>query len=88
MTDQTFEDYVLTNYPKVANEYSRYLNRKNLPIVGDRVRTLRSGFGGYEGLARVVKEVNEKDIILSDPNDWRTYLSHVDTWYMDFEVIE
>jgi len=25
---------------------------------------------------------------LSDPNDWRTYLSHVDTWYMDFEVIE
>jgi hypothetical protein len=93
--DKTLEEYLLENHPQIIKEYSAYLNRRKIPKLGDRVVTLRSGFGGGVGVIRFVKEyrVNPLDsscneIILGDKRDWRTYISNEDTWYKDFEVIK
>jgi hypothetical protein len=85
--DKLLEEYLMDNYASVLKEYYAYLNRKNLPKVGERVMTLRSGFGGYAGCVRRVKEIQEEYILLSDDNDWREYLSKIDVWYKDIVVI-
>lgn len=81
----TFEEYARRNYPDVFAEYIRYLKREQLPKVGDRVFTLRSGFGGYAGVVRRVKEFRSTYIVLTDGE--RDYLSDIESWWKDLEVI-
>jgi len=80
-----FAEYVLKRYPEVAKEYRRYSFREKLPSIGDKVRTLRSGFGGSAGQILVVKNIYDDYIHLSD-NQYE-YLSKIENWYLDIEVI-
>jgi len=86
--DKKLEEYLLENHAPVLLEYYAYLNREDLPKVGDKVVTLRSGFGGNAGCVRRVKEIQEEYILLSDNDSWREYLSKIDVWYKDIVVIK
>lgn len=85
MENKKLEQYVVENYPKVYEEYIRYLNRENLPKVGEKVITLRSGFGGWGGEIRTVKEMRDGEIIITDGE--RDYISKIQDWYKDIVVI-
>jgi len=86
MLSDTLTVYVKKNYPEIIKEYNRYTNRNELPAVGDIVITLTSGFGGYAGLYRRVKEFRDNNIIIS--GDGRDYIVNVEEWYKKIEVIK
>lgn len=84
--DLTFIDYVNIYHKDVANEYVAYLNRWNLPKPGDRVITLRSGFGGGAGIERLVTEIDDEYIHIKGGG--YEYLSLIKTWYKELKVIK
>ena len=89
MEDLTFIDYVNIYHKNVADEYVAYLNRWNLPKVGDKVFTLRSGFGDGAGVVRKVVEIDEKYIYLTGgyyPDS--RYASLITEWYLDIRLIK
>lgn len=86
--DLTLIDYVNTYHKHVADEYVAYLNRWNRPKVGDKVVTLRSGFGGGAGVIRVVAEIEDKYIRIKGGVHDHEYLSLISEWYKDLKVIK
>lgn len=78
------EEYIKINYPALIEEYNRYENRYKFPIVGEKVITLRMGFGGDVGKTLIVSEIDEQYITLTDSNN-NNYLSIKATWYKDIK---
>lgn len=83
----TIAQYIEENYPEIHMEYTRYLSREEVPVIGSKVRTLRSGFGGGAGVVRIIQEIRDGKIILSD-SIGRRYMSDIEEWYKDFEVMQ
>lgn len=77
------EYFMFKNDPKIFLCYLNYKRRNNIPKVGTKVVTMRSGFGGYEGCIRTISEIDEKCIYLIDSKN-NKYVSLIDKWYMDF----
>lgn len=63
--------------------YLNYQRRNELPKVGNKVVTLRSGFSGYAGVTRYIDSIDEKYITLIN-KEGRRSLSEIKTWYNDF----
>lgn len=85
--DLSFIDYVNTYYKNVSDEYIAYLNRWNLPKVGDKVVTLKSGFGGGAGVIRIVIDVDDKYISVREGEFGYEYLSIISQWYKEIKVV-
>lgn len=81
----TLEKYVKEKHPDIEKEYIRFINRNHLPKIGDKVVTLRRGFGAGAGRVLNVKEIDERSIILTDGED--DYISFLENWYMDIDVL-
>lgn len=86
MEDLTFIDYVNTYYKDVADEYVAYMNRLNLPKVGDIVITLVGGYGGGAGIIRRVIDIEDKYIRLE--GEGHNYLTPISNWYKEIKVIK
>ena len=82
----SFIDYVITYHKDVSDEYTAYFNRSNLPKVGDRVKTLVSGYGGYAGVVRRVVDIDDRYITVSDNNE--VYLCLVNRWWKELVVVK
>lgn len=80
------EEYININYPALVEEYKRYQNRHKLPSVGEKVITLRMGFGGPGGQILTVSEIDEQYLTLTD--DDNSYISERETWYKDLKVYD
>ena len=78
-------EFLQAYHPEINKEYQRYLRRDSLPKVGSKVRTLRSGFGGYAGVIRQVVELTSNGIVLGCGED--RFLSNKKDWWMELEVI-
>ena len=87
MENLDLESYLQSNYPDIFGEYLRYLGRHILPQAGDRVCTLRSGFGGAAGVIRKIFSIDSEHIILCDNNGY-SYQSNISDWYKDFVVLK
>lgn len=81
----TFEEYVKEYYPEVAKEYERYFNRRDVPKVGDLVRSLQVGFGSlFPGKILKVLAVDENGLTLN--NEKSLYCVELEYWYKILEI--
>jgi hypothetical protein len=83
-------DYVAVYHKEVQAEYIAYLNRDILPKVGDKVITLRGGFGGGAGVIRKVSEVTETQIFLMGNPSYpdSRYSCDISKWYLDIKILK
>ena len=79
-------DYLNNYHKNIAEEYIAYLNRLNLPKVGDRVRTLVGGYGDYAGVIRRVVDIDDIYITVSDNNE--VYLCLVNRWWKELVIVK
>lgn len=79
----TLEKYVKNNHPAIVEEYSRYSQKDQLPKVGDKVISLRRGFGGLAGVVLEVTEIDKGGITLT--NGENNYFSALESWYKDLK---
>ena len=79
-------EYIKLKYPDIFEEYQRYLNRENLPKIGDTVKTLVRGFGGLGGQILKIVEYDDTYVTLIN-SEGDKYITTIDTWYKKIEVI-
>ena len=79
-------EYIKLEYPNIFEEYQRYLNRENLPKIGDTVKTLVRGFGGFGGQILKIVEYDDTYVTLIN-SEGDKYITKIDTWYKKMEVI-
>ena len=91
---KTSVDFAKEYYPKAWRQiniaWNNYRKAKKIDLKdlkGKKVKTHRAGFGGRGGEILTVKKVLKDYIVLEDyKND--EYLSEIDKWFLDFEIVE
>jgi hypothetical protein len=80
------EWFMFIKNPVLFLRYINYQRKDKLPNIGSRVVTLRSGFGGWHGVTRYIKSIDEKYITLTATTngEGQEYISCIETWYDDF----
>lgn len=101
---KTLETFVLQNNPKLFLSYLSFLRKDKLPKVGDKVVTLRAGFGSFDSRILYVSGITDKHIELEDFiideteidddeynelwDECEYYLSDINLWYKDLFVFD
>jgi len=79
----TLEKYVRNNHPAIVEEYIRYSQKDQLPKIGDKVISLRCGFGGLAGVMLEVTKIDKDGITLT--NGENNYFSALENWYKNLK---
>lgn len=85
--DNSPEMFMFKNNPTLFLKYLSFLRKDKLPNIGDKVITLRSGFGGWGGNIRFISDVNDEYIELQDSNDSK-FISYINVWHNDLFVFD
>ncbi len=82
-----FDEFVKESYPDTWSAWLRYQKYGPTgPDVGTEVITLVSGFGGYGGERRIIKEKGPRYITLGTFYDEHEYLANTKHWYKQFKA--
>jgi hypothetical protein len=84
--ENTAEWFMFTHNPVLFLKYLNFQRKDKLPNIGSKIVTLRSGFGGWSGMIRYIRDIDEKYITLTNMKEGgsQEYISSIKTWYNDF----
>lgn len=84
------EMFMFKHNPTLMLSYLSFNRRSKLPKIGDKVITLRPGFGGFGGKTLYVVDLVDTYIeLVRDPSTTgSSYLSDINEWYKDLFVLD
>lgn len=83
------ERFIINDAPRdLVLQYLSFLRKEELPNIGDKVLTLRSGFGGSCFVIRKVSDIKEGYIWLTKENGEGSYISDITVWYKELFVLD
>lgn len=83
LKDNSPEKFMWETFPIMYLMYINFQRRAELPKIGSKVVTLRPGFNGGSGETRIISDIDDKYIYLSNGGNAKS-CSEINTWYRDF----
>lgn len=86
--EDSAEIFMFKNSPITFLKYLSFLRQDKIPQIGNKVITLRGGYGGYGGNIRYVTRITDQYIELTDNRKQHTYSCFKDKWHQDLFVLD